>query len=291
MIRILYISQKDRTKELKHFAAEMVTNGVDFHWLFVDSCSDIESHVKAIKPTHILIHHNRGLLSAALWRKLAKECKLIWWVNDERYPIPEWIKGLIGVVDTWLVSSKDSQRAIQELGGKANYLIMGFNPKKKQSNERDLNLVFTGQNSGDIFPLSEFRKTVIQGLKNHIGDDFKLYGKGWVNADAKQIDSGIYARAKIGLSVGHFDTEGTYSNRVLQIMSNGALCLVHNRKGLSDVFGDNVVYFEDVKDAFEKYLYYIKHESERKYIAEKGRTFVDNNLTWKHKAKDILACM
>jgi hypothetical protein len=290
MIRLLYISQKDRTKELKHFASEMVANGVDFHWLFIDSCSDVENHVQTIKPTHILIHHNRGLLSAALWRKLAKVSKLIWWVNDERYPIPEWIEGLVTMVDLWLVASHDTANAIKSIGGKAEYLIMGFNPKG-QSNNRDINLVFTGQNSGDIFPLSKTRTKIIEGLKNLAGDGFNIYGKGWKNATAKNISSGIYARALMGISVGHYDTRGTYSNRVLQIMSNGALCLMQRRKGLEDIFKDNVVYFDTAKECYAKYLYYLDHENERFEIAEKGRTFVDNNLTWKHKAKDILACM
>jgi glycosyltransferase involved in cell wall biosynthesis len=288
MKRLLYISQKNRDKELKDFKAELIECGVEYYSIDIETFEgNLIGYVKTLTPTHILIHHNRGLLSNDTWETLSKISKLIWWVNDERYPIPKWIKGLVKTVDLWLVASKDTAKAITDLGGKAEYLIMGINPKQECANERDLNIVFTGQNSKNVFPLSNFRTSLIGGLKHRIKKDFHVYGNGWVFSEAKFESSGIYSRALIGLSVGHYNTEGTYSNRVLQIMVNGALCLMHDSKGMREIFGENVVYFTDVKDAFRKYNYLMANLNELKMIAENGRKFVENNLTWSHKAKAI----
>jgi hypothetical protein len=226
MKRVLYISLKSRVAEMKHFANEFKLSGFDFTFLDLESIQMYEElllkKIEDYKPTHIIVHHNRQLFSPALWKKIALKSHITWWMNDERYPIPQWMRDLSTIVNLWLVASHETRDAIRKLEGKAEYLIMGFNKKDKPKVERNINLVFTGQNSGEIFPLSRFRYELITGLQHRIGKYFELYGKGWKNSNGVEVGSGIYAHAKMGLSVGHFPTTATYSNRVLQIMGNGA---------------------------------------------------------------------
>ncbi|HPF92945.1 MAG TPA: glycosyltransferase [Tenuifilaceae bacterium] len=289
MKKLLYISEKNRDSDLKHFYAYFKSMGIEVAKLYLSETKldNLVSKVAKINPDLILIHHNRALLNPEYIRQIKGNANIIWWVNDERQPLPLWIVNNTSI-DLWLVSSLDTRNQIRSIGRKAEYLIMGFNPVKPKHKKRTKNIVFTGQNLNDLFPLSKFRKAIIEGLKHRIKDNFYIYGKGWECSDKESEVSSIYSEALIGLSVGHYNTNGTYSNRVLQIMSNGALCLMHESNGIKSIFGDNVVYFTDVKDAFRKYNYLMANKQELEMIAEKGRLFAENNLTWKHKAEIIL---
>jgi hypothetical protein len=148
-------------------------------------------------------------------------------------------------------------------------------------------VVFTGQNNGEVFPLGKTRSDIINALRKKEPHHFKLYGKGWGHG-VKEGPSGVYLNAKIGLNIGHYATRLTYSNRVLQIMSNGAMLLCHSAGDIDHVFRDNAVYFKDYGDLLNRIEYYLKHEDERVNIARKGFDFVNSNLTWKHKAIEIV---
>jgi hypothetical protein len=280
MKKVLYISLKDRSSELSQFfevfdhIETLAIEGMDRELIF-----------NAVKHADIiLVHHNRGLMDVDFWSRVNK--KVIWWVNDERLPLPVWQLEFMPYIDLFLVSSLDIKRAIEAKGGKAQYLIMGINPKMMVDNDRPIDVCFTGQHSKD-FPLSTFRRDMVRGLQKRVGKAFHVYGANWGKSNGERIGSGVYGMAKIGVNVGHYNTKGTYSNRVLQIMTNGAMCLAHNSKGLRDVFTDHIVYFEGIKDCVEKINYYLEHDNERIEIAKKGKHFVDNYLTWKDKGKTI----
>jgi len=288
MKKLLYISNRNRDKDLKHFFEYFKSKKVELHKVYLAEKSPeyLKNVIRKVNPDTILIHHNRDLINYLFWEEVKGDSKLIWWVNDERQPLPNWIINNKSV-DLWLVSSYDTKTQIRSIGRNAEYLIMGFNPVKQGKNKRTKSIVFTGQNLNDIFPLSKFRKAIVEGLKHRIKDKFFVYGNGWTISDKESTPSSIYSEALIGLSVGHYNTNGTYSNRVLQIMSNGALCLMHESAGIKNIFGDNVVYYTDVKDAFRKYNYLMANPNELKELAEKGRQFIENNFTWKHKAEII----
>lgn len=283
MKKLLYISKDDRSKELRSFFDELNSYGLSID---VSTLDNIDNR-KGIEYDYILIHHNRQLLTAKYIKEIAKKAMVIYWVNDERHPLPSWIKNYIDTVDLFLVASNDSVKAIRKLGGDAEYLIMGFNPKDHFNRKRNLDVVFTGQNSGNMFPLSATREEYLVKLKKAFGDIINIHGKGW-GLDVEHAPSGIYGNAKIGINIGHYSTEWTYSNRVLQIMSNGALALIHDVGNIREIFGDNAVYFKNYKELGKRINHYLLHEEERERIAMNGYNFVNNNLTWKHKADNII---
>lgn len=284
-MRLLYISKASRGGELSGFFWQLTQLGYTVMQLAGDDITEV--NVISANADLVLIHHNRQLRSIDFWKTVKGSSKIIYWVNDERYPPEPWRVQFIKVVDLFLVASIESVEAIRDSKGKADYMIMGIKPKVYVDDQRPINICFTGQNSGDVFPLSRYRQDLVEGLQHRIGKDFHVYGKGWDKCVSDSIGSGIYSLSKIGLSVGHYNTSGCYSNRVLQIMTNGALCLMHETKRIRDIFKDNVVYFSDVKDAFRKYREWVADPAKCFDKALQGKTFVDNYMSWEAKAIEI----
>jgi len=283
MKKLLYISLNDRSNELRGFFEQL-----DMLGYRVTQLPATYPNLKHFKNYDIvLIHHNRGLFDEISLKKFKGDAKIIWWVNDERFPPDPWRVMFKDVVDLFLVASYDSVEAMRSVGAKAEYLIMGYKAKQLPVKNRPIPLCFTGQNSNNNFPLSRFREATVKGLKSALGNDFKIYGKGWTNSELPSISSGIYSNSLIGLQIGHYNTDATYSNRILQIMGNGALCLCHRSKGIEKIFGSNAVYFDNTSDAIEMFNYYMNNKEALTAVAKRGFDFVTNNLTWKHKAIEL----
>lgn len=295
MKKLLYISNKPKdTAMLMDLSKNLEASGIAFHPLSLKANHYIQieilEKIQAFSPDVILIHHNRMVMTRHFWSEARRFAPLVWWVNDERYPPASWMLTLSREVDLWLVASRDSAEWLQGTGDRAEYLIMGYLRQNRINTERNINLCFTGQNSGERFPLSVARRQMVRAVKAELGADFHIYGTGWgALANRGKISDRVYRRVKIGLSIGHYNTRGTFSNRMMSIMGHGALCLCHRTKGLEEVFtdGEHLVMFDDIDDLLLSYRYYLDHETERLAIAGAGRTFVEKFLTWSYKGYQI----
>jgi len=250
----------------------------------------VMEHIKGIDPDIVIVHHNKQIMSRGFWAEVSKIAYLVWWINDERYPPDPWRLKFKGVIDLYLVCSIDNAIYMRNNDCDAEYLVMGFKRRPVHNYNRDINLCFTGQNCGK-FPLSGTREDIVKNTRRMIGDDFCIYGKGWHGLENKSyVSASIYHRVKIGLSIGHYNTNGTYSNRILQIMSHGAMCLCYKTKGLDEIFMDGrlLVFFNSPDEMIAKYKYYMHFEDERNEIAELGRHYVETTFTWTHKGYDIV---
>jgi hypothetical protein len=216
------------------------------------------------------------------------KCYKIWWSNDDRFPPDAWRIIFAPIFDLFIVASTNSVQVMKELGTDAEYLIMGYIKKAYENKDRNINMAFLGQNSGEIFSLSKLRRDICTRLYNEI-EDFELFGRGW-GGNIEHQAKNIYHRVKIGLSIGHQNNGLVYSNRMLDIMGHGAMCLCYRTSNLESIFieGETCVYFDNYDELVEKYYYYIENDAERERIALNGREFVENNLTWKHKAEPII---
>jgi hypothetical protein len=277
MKKLLYISKVDRRKELRNFIPELQKY---FEFIIFPNIEDVKGLIKyynKFKPDVVLIHHNKPHFTAD-YLKLFDKSYNIWWRNDERFPPEEYWKGIN--IQLFLLSSEDSVNYFINNKLDASQLMMGFNPYPVRDVERNLEMVFTGQNSVDKFPLSYVRKDIVHRLI--FFPNFYCYGEGW-GYDIQKKHYSINNYSKIGIAINHFDTSKTYSNRMYQIMGYKALCLCYHTKDIEKVF-ENIVPFKTWNDLIYYIGYYLKHEDKRIAIAERGYNFVNNNFTWKHQA-------
>lgn len=291
-MKILYITNKNKNKELRGFFSYF-KNHCDIDYLWLESVKDEDVAQRAVGCDVVMVQHNKQIKTLDFWKKVVGDKYFVWWINDERYPPEPWRLQFGAIVDLFFVASHDSVDILSDCDIGAQYLIMGYKKRPLFNYERKIYVCFTGQNSDESFPLSCFRQSLISFVKNCLKDYFKVYGAGWKFADAVKVSPSIYHNVKIGLQVGHYNTRGTYSNRMLQIMGHGAMCLAHRSYGLDDIFkdGEHLVYFDNQEDCVEKAKYYLKNDSERLAIANSGRMFIEQNHVWEVKAKQILDCL
>jgi len=284
MLKLLYISKQDRSKDLRFFFKTLSRYFEIKQYTNIIDASGLLSLYNEFNPDVVLLHHNKFCFDKNLFKQLKKSYN-IYWRNDERNPIEDWYNDMIPYFNLFLTSSEDSSREIIKIGGKAERLMMGFNPISLNADPRNINLVFTGQNSINKFPLSNIRKSLVSKLLKR--DDFQCYGNGWGSHKTK-IHYSIYRNAKIGIAINHYNTEMTYSNRMYQIMSCGALCLAYRTKGLIDEFNGNIATFETYAELLEKIDYYLNNEKERLKLAVKGMSYVDSNFTWECQGNKLI---
>lgn len=282
---IQYISRFDNSKMLAQFANVFRENGFEFIFTHIEG-NDIIKDYKRINPNIVFVHHNRGILNSDTWNRMG--CYKIWWTNDDRYPPDNWRVVFAPIFNLFIVASIHSVKAMQKLGTEAEYLIMGYNPRPYAELERDIDVSFLGQNSGNIFTYSQLRHDICRQLEKDVSG-FKLCGRGW-GENYEHTGKGIYHRSKIGLSISHEYFKYAYSNRILDIMGHGAMCLCYRTSSLDQIFKENetIVFFDNYQECLEKINYYLENDSERERIALAGRNYVEQNLTWKHKAMPII---
>jgi len=272
MIKVLYIAKDNRENISNEFFETL--NAIKFGFTLRN---DLIDFYKQTKPDVVLIHHNRICFNKDTFAKI--DVPKIYWVNDERIPIPKSLIDISKHIDLFLMASDDSVSEMRK-HTKAEYLMMGFHPINTKPDQRTMDIVFTGQNN-TIFPLSGVRNHYVEYLKKYSG--FYAFGKGF----GQHVTPSVYRKAKIGISLNHYDTSRTYSNRMYQIIDGGALCVCYQTKNIKEVFGNNVLYFNTEKELKEIIDYYLNNENERAAICEKAKSFIRNTHTWKHKAIEI----
>jgi spore maturation protein CgeB len=106
----------------------------------------------------------------------------------------------------------------------------------------------------------------------------------------------IYSQAKIVLCIHFKDPSGKIpcyqaSPRVYEAMACGAFLIVDAQRDVMDLFklDEELVVFKDLKDLRKKILYYLKHQSKREKIAQKGQEIVTSRHTYKHRVQKMLS--
>lgn len=100
----------------------------------------------------------------------------------------------------------------------------------------------------------------------------------------------VFANAKINLNMSLKTIRTGIPLRVIDIMSCGGFVLTNYQEELLEYFepGVDLVIYEDVKDLIMKVDYYLKHEEERKMIAENGRKKVRELFSFDDKIMKLL---
>ncbi len=162
--------------------------------------------------------------------------------------------------------------------------------KKSRKDEKySSDVLWTGRwGVGDNPVRQEIIKFLLMTNKYNV----KLFGienTPWVQDEYVKYIS----NTKIGVGANHSNRRMYTSDRLGNYMSCGTFYLAHYFEGIENVFkrGVHLDWFTSIEEMDEKIEYYLKHETERKRIARKGRERVLDYFDYKPLVKNILYCV
>ena len=218
--------------------------------------------------------------------------------GDVRSPIPQWYYDIGKHIDLTLFSNMTDVLKLREDGLSAEYLEIGYDPeiyKPKGTIIKTPEVVFFGNNYDDRFPLSGYRKDMVNFLKSTYGSNFGLYGNGWSNANgsfnhSQEIEARAYRGCKIAVNLSHFDYERYNSDRILRIMGSGAMCLTKTYKGIKQDYsiGVNLAAWDNFDELKDNIDFYLENNDERIEVAKKGNDLVKDTFTFDSMIDNLL---
>ena len=237
---------------------------------------------------------NYGVEDIKKWKEKAP----VWiWTFDnmDRF---DWFYPIAKECDLWLG---------EELGRKARWEAEGlpfyYFPYhavpptifKKIDVPKEYGVVFTGTPYDSDYNPDKF--DLLKSIQDKY--DLHVFGnneEGWkqrgiINVHPPAFDenvSKLYGDSEIVIALSNVQCEGYWSIRTSQALMCGAFVLARYTPQMEKELKDNVVYFQDIDDCLDKIDYYLKHEEERKEIANRGYEYAQKYLTTKQRLKEFL---
>jgi spore maturation protein CgeB len=219
------------------------------------------------------------------------------WTGDVRQPTPQWYIDLGKAIDLTLFTNIADVDTLRANGCSADYLQIGFDPnvfRKLPDVEKDIDIVFMGNNYGNMFPLSQLRSEMVNRLYAVYGDRFRVYGQPWPIPSQTvehntHAECEIYNRAKIGINLSHFDLGMYSSDRIHSIMGSGCFCLTKWYPGIEKEFepANNIGIWRDLDELIELVGDYLKFDGIREPIAKAGYDLVHSRDTWQRRIEQL----
>ena len=221
------------------------------------------------------------------------------WTGDVRTNI-DWYAEL-GKHWVTLFTNETDVDKMRELGLRSDYLQIGYDDKFYYPLEREChnNIVFCANYYPENdYPLTDYRRAVVEALKKEFGSVFNLYGGNWqkcaINSELYNVnnkqEAEIYRTAAIAINCSHFNYSRYSSDRLLREMACGSFVLTHDFVDYDKDYTDNVhlKVWQDIPDLITKCHYYLRNPYERKMIAKQGCDLVTKNATWDCRMKEFL---
>lgn len=255
-----------------------------------------------------------GLLNESMRYLRQAGAYVINWTGDIRLNTPAWM--LEFESDLTAFSNLRDVRNVRSSGKKADFLQIGIDPQNFRANvdSQDVakyhynrltgsqipDIVFMGNHSGQ-FPLSKYRKDVTNQLAKRYGSLFGTFGGGYENhvmnlnatpdnPERMQLyEAYIYNRAKIAISVSHFNEDRYFSDRLLRCVGSGCFTISHEYKGINIDWkvGEEIESFIGIADLFDKIDFYLDNAEDRELVALNGYRKVHSSHTYDQMVNDI----
>lgn len=278
---VLDFSDRDILKTFSVFGKLKQFGRKPFNELFYQYCVDTN-------PDGIILGHADTIMPETLARirKALPNAKVLQWnvdcINPQIVPSNiEHIKLKIDLVDYTIITTAD-KKLLRQFDIKRHKVGFMPNPTDKSiENGRAFEIKYPEWDL--VFPSSpksvrEFdgrlMKTsdIIERISRNIDMNKVLFSR----VDGKNLVGGEYQRVfsntAMGLNINRSNHDYLYSSdRMAHLMGNGALALMDRRTGFGDLFGDDeIAFYKDEDELYEKIDYYRKNPEERMAIAEKG---------------------
>ena len=261
----------------------------------------IISRCKKFKPDLLFMQIQRpGIVDPEIVQKIRSHCgTIVNWSGDVRQPTPKWYFDVGSKIDLSLFTNDYDVEQLRKRGIRADYLQIGFDDSVFSPNTRITkcpDIVFFGNNYGDMFPLSELRRKVVYRLKKEYGNSFGIYGNGWNGFEKRDHnndpneEASIYRSCAIGINLSHYDLSRYSSDRIFRLMGSGAFCLSHRYENIEFDFkiGVHLDVWNSLENLVSKIDFYLENETIRRKIAENGCKLVRKECSWKKRIQKLL---
>jgi hypothetical protein len=243
-----------------------------------DTCSFIGDSIKSLKK--------RGSF-------------VINWTGDKRNGVPNWMfRFAENVSITGFSNEQDMNEFNSRVPNGAIFLQQGidtniFKPEGESVDTPEI--VFLANNYGNEFPLSRYRKDVVNALQREYGSRFKVYGNGWGagsgNVNSSQYEEAkVYRGCKIAISVSHFDSDRYFSDRLGRALCTGAFVLSHHYKGIEKDFelGTHMGVFFNIESLIKECNIWLNVPLSRDAVAVEGQKLASKEFSYQNIVKQIL---
>lgn len=221
------------------------------------------------------------------------------WSGDMRAVTPKWYFDMARHVSMTTFSNMQDVENLRAKGFKSEFLQIGIDPLVFRPDGDKIEvpeIVFMANNYGNQFPLSGYRREVVQFLKRTYGNRFGVFGNGWQPTErsfnhSQLEEAKAYRGAKVAISVSHFDSDRYTSDRLLRSMACGCPTISHDFKGIEkdwpSFYLPSFKMLEQLKEMIEVLI----KEDTNKYYSEKQSDFIMKNFTYKHMVDNIKQLM
>lgn len=231
--------------------------------------------INNIQPDLILLGHTElidGEVLSLIRKKYPNIKIAMWWVD--------WLKNLssikskikyidvlfttTGVKDFPEINFENKNLKISYLPNMCDSSIESYKAFDEVNFDREL--FFAGR-------LDKERESFITNLKKSLKDiRFDIFGntKETVLLGSKFLKSISKSKISLNLSRDH-ETSLYSSDRLIQLLANGSMVISKNIPDIELLFSkDEIVFFKDEEECFEKISHYVNNDEERKEIAKNG---------------------
>lgn len=239
---------------------------------------------------------DRGLTKEAIQALKANGSFVIQWCGDIRHTLPQcYLEYAQFGVDLTCFSNMRDIESMRMFGFNVDWLQIGYSTEIYNNTgqvNHQADIVFMG-NSFNHFPLSGYRKDMVNELKKTYGNNFKAYGSGMPDGSFMGNQPGeaaVYRGAKIGINLSHFDSDRYSSDRLFRILGCGICVVSHNYQGIEKDFkkGWNLCTWDNINELKETINGLLANDFDRQIIAKNGYELAVNNHTFFYMGQNII---
>src|SRR6202012_2710423 len=154
------------------------------------------------------------------------------WCGDVRDETPLWAWNLAPHVSLTCFSNLRDVYSLRSFGYRAEFLNIGFSPHiftpAGAPRPNTPEIIFLGNNHGNLYPQSESRREMVSLLRARYGDRFAVYGRGWASHGIETTflpeseEAAAYRACKLAINQNHYNTVLRFSSdRILRAMGSG----------------------------------------------------------------------
>ena len=219
------------------------------------------------------------------------------WTGDKRNGVPSWMYSFAKNVNiTGFSNQEDVDEFNSKVSNGAMFLQQGidteiFKPNGESANVPDI--VFLANDYGNQFPLSKYRRDIVNALKVKYGTRFKVYGNGWRDAgnvnSSQYEEAKVYRGCKIAISCSHYDSDRYFSDRLGRALCSGAFVLSHHYKGIEKDFevDKHLVSFRDINEMIRIIDTILADDDARNEIAKEGCKLASKEFSYRNIVQQI----
>ena len=294
------------------FGAENVN---EFDWYAVhraggNAAAALRDHARTWKPDWIWLQvQDSAEFSSFRIRQLREElpsCLITHWMGDCRTRVSDHLAALCAATHGTLISNFGQFGMYERAGAeRVRYVQIGLDPEDLPSAPdwdppfRVPEVVFCGGYYAGVDqfrPGTMLRLAAIRRLME-IGVDVGVIGPGWpgdipvMGVCHVKHQAAIYRRAKVALSINHFnDIPRYYSDRQLIAMASGTPVVAKHVPGIEDEFSHGVhcLFWHDLSDLEVCVKSLLDSDFLRTSIGASGAAQVINHHTWERRIRELV---